>query len=144
MLLKTWPRLVTFHLEQNWKQFPSHRSIPVTWWWLCVCAKPLQLHPTLWLHCSPPGSSVHQDFPGKNSGVGCHALLQGIFPTQGSNLGLHWKWILYSLNHLGSPFLHHTHPLFFLLLHPLFPRSSAAHLYSSPSASLTAQQEPRT
>ena len=28
------------------------------------------------------------DSPGKNSGVGCHALLQGIFPTQGSNLGL--------------------------------------------------------
>ena len=28
------------------------------------------------------------DFPGKNTGVGCHFLLQGIFPTQGSNLGL--------------------------------------------------------
>ena len=34
--------------------------------------------------CSPPGSSVH----GRNIGVGCHSLLQGIFPTQGSNLGL--------------------------------------------------------
>ena len=34
------------------------------------------------------------DSPGKNTGVGCHALLQGIVPTQGSNLGLlHW-WIL--------------------------------------------------
>ena len=32
---------------------------------------------------SPPGSSVHGDFPGKNTEVGCHALLQGIFPTQG-------------------------------------------------------------
>ena len=31
----------------------------------------------------PPGSSVHGDSPGKNTGVGCHALLQGIFPTQG-------------------------------------------------------------
>ena len=28
------------------------------------------------------------DFPGKNTGVGCHFLLQGIFPTQGLNLGL--------------------------------------------------------
>ena len=37
--------------------------------------------------CSPPGSSVHGDSPGKNTGVGCHFLLQGIFPTQGSNLG---------------------------------------------------------
>ena len=47
------------------------------------------------LDCSPPGSSVHQDSPGKNTGVGYHALLQGIFPTQGSNpslLGLlHWQ-----------------------------------------------------
>ena len=31
---------------------------------------------------SPPGSSVHGDSPGKNPAVGCHALLQGIFPTQ--------------------------------------------------------------
>ena len=31
------------------------------------------------------GSSVHGDSPGKNTGVGCHTLLQGIFPTQGSN-----------------------------------------------------------
>ena len=31
---------------------------------------------------SPPGSSVHEDSLGKNTGVGFHALLQGIFPTQ--------------------------------------------------------------
>ena len=31
---------------------------------------------------SPPGSSVHGDSLGKNTGVGCHALLQGIFPTR--------------------------------------------------------------
>ena len=36
------------------------------------------------------------DSPGKNTGVGCHALLQGIFQTQGSNLGLlHCRWVLY-------------------------------------------------
>ena len=39
---------------------------------------------------SPPGSSVHGDSPDKNTGVGCHALLQGIFPTQGSNPGLNY------------------------------------------------------
>ena len=38
--------------------------------------------------CSPPGSSVHGNSPGKNTGVGCHVLLQGIFLTQGSNLHL--------------------------------------------------------
>ena len=48
------------------------------------------------IDCSPPGSSGHGDFPGKNTAVGCHALLQGIFPTQGSNSGLlHCGQILY-------------------------------------------------
>ena len=32
------------------------------------------------IDCSPPGSYVHGDSPGKNTGVGCHALLQGVFP----------------------------------------------------------------
>ena len=36
----------------------------------------------------PPGSSVHGDSLGKNARVGCHALLQGIFPTQGLKLHL--------------------------------------------------------
>ena len=35
------------------------------------------------MDCSLPGSSVHEDSPGKNTKVGCHALLQEIFPTQG-------------------------------------------------------------
>ena len=42
------------------------------------------------------------NIPGKNTGVGCHALLQGIFPTQGLNLGLpHCRWTLYPLSHQG-------------------------------------------
>ena len=36
------------------------------------------------MECSLPGSSIHGDSPGKNTGVGCQALLQEIFPTQGS------------------------------------------------------------
>ena len=42
---------------------------------------------------------------GKNTGVGCHSLLQGIFPTQGMNPGLlHWGQIFfYHLSHQGSP-----------------------------------------
>ena len=47
--------------------------------------------------------------PGKNTGVGCHALLQRIFPTKGLNQHhlclLHCRWILYPLTHLGSPLL---------------------------------------
>ena len=53
---------------------------------VCVCLV-AQSCPTLCntMDCSPPGSSVHGDSSGKNTGVGCHALLQGIFSTQGSN-----------------------------------------------------------
>ena len=41
---------------------------------------------------------------GKNTGVGCHALLQGIFPTQGLNPGLpHCRWILYCLGLQRKP-----------------------------------------
>ena len=40
------------------------------------------------------------DFQGKSTGVGCHFLLQGTFPTQGSNPGLsHCRQTLYSLSH---------------------------------------------
>ena len=47
-----------------------------------------QLCPTLSdpMDCSPPGSSFHGDSPGKKTGVGCQAFLQGIFPTQGSKV----------------------------------------------------------
>ena len=60
---------------------------------LCLVTQPC---PTLCdpMDCSPPGSSVHEDSPGKNTGVSCHALLQGIFPTQGLNPGLpHYRQI---------------------------------------------------
>ena len=75
---------------------------------LIHCAMQLlaQLCPTLCdpEDCSPPGSSVHGDSPSKHMGVGCHALLQGIIPTQGMNPGLpHSRWILYPLSHQGSP-----------------------------------------
>jgi len=44
------------------------------------------------------------DSPGKNTGVGCHALLQGVFPTQGLNPGLPYcGQILYQLSLQGSP-----------------------------------------
>ena len=50
------------------------------------------------------------DSPGKNTAVGCHALLQGIFPTQGSNLGLlHCRRILHDLSHQGRN--SHSHRL---------------------------------
>ena len=41
---------------------------------------------SLQMDCSPPGSLVYGDFPGKITGVGCHALLWVIFPNQGLNV----------------------------------------------------------
>ena len=55
------------------------------------------------MNCSLPGFSVHGDSPSKNTGVGCHALLQEIFPTQGSNPVILHCWILYCQRHQGSP-----------------------------------------
>ena len=47
----------------------------------------------------PAGSSVPGDSPGNSTEVGCHALLQGVFPTWRLNPGLsHCKWILYCLS----------------------------------------------
>ena len=56
------------------------------------------------IDCNPPHSSVHGESPGRNTGVGCHPLLQRIFPTQGLNPGLlHCRQVLYHLSHQGSP-----------------------------------------
>ena len=53
---------------------------------------------------SPPGSSVHENSPDKNTRMGCQALLQGIFPTQGLNPGLlHCRQFLYYLSYEESP-----------------------------------------
>ena len=62
------------------------------WWWWFSC----QLYSTLvtpWTVCSLPGSSPW-DFPGKNTVVSCHFLLQGIFLPQELNMGLlHYRQI---------------------------------------------------
>ena len=68
---------------------PSHFSCV----WLCL---------TLWTAaCQAP---LTMDSPSENTGVDCHVLLQGIFPTQGSDPSLlHCRQILYHLSHQGSP-----------------------------------------
>ena len=50
---------------------------------VCECCLFSQLYPILCdpMDCSPPGSAVHGDSPGKNTGVGCHARLQGDLPN---------------------------------------------------------------
>ena len=58
----------------------------------------------VWL-CDPMDYTVHGILlTGQNTGVGSLSLLQGLFTTQGSNLGLpHCRWILYQLSHKRSP-----------------------------------------
>ena len=64
--------------------------------------KVAQLCPTL---CNPMDCSPPWNFLGKNTGVGCHSLIQGIFLSQGSNLGLpRCRQILYLLSRQGNTF----------------------------------------
>ena len=78
------------------------------WWWvacsmtraLCVCVSHLVMSDSVTLWTRAYQVPLSMDFPGKNTGVGCHFLLQGIFLTQGSNPGLpHCRQILYCLSH---------------------------------------------
>ena len=78
---------------------PSPQRSPCNNWWCCSVTKSC---PML---CKPmdPSLLCPWDFPGKNTGVGCHFLLEGIFPTQGSNsCPLYWQADCLPLSHLGS------------------------------------------
>jgi len=93
----------TVALIINWpsycgKQYGvSLKTDPTILFHACVHDKSLRSCPTLCnpMNYRPPDSSIHGDSPGKNTGVGCRALLQEIFPTQGSNPDLlyllHWQ-----------------------------------------------------
>ena len=64
---------------------------------VCKSLSHVQLYTTPW---TASRLLCHWGFPGKNTGMGCHFLLQGIFLTQGSNPGLpHCRQILYHLRH---------------------------------------------
>ena len=69
----------------------AFKPYSLSWWCLLAQSCLTLCHPE---DCSPPGSSVHGDSPGKNTGVGCLARLKGIFPTQGSRRvwGILYHW----------------------------------------------------
>ena len=89
-----------FTIARTWKQprCPSADEWIRKLWSHSIVSDSLQPHglqPTRLLH--------PWDFPGKNTGVGCHFLLQEIFPTQGLNPGLpHCRQTLYRLSHQGN------------------------------------------
>ena len=73
-----------------------------------MCSVPSVVSNSLWPQgLNLPCSSVHGDSPGKNTGVGCHALIQGIFPIEGSNRNLlcllHWQVGSLPLTPPGKP-----------------------------------------
>ena len=80
-----WTNLpkVTWLLSSEYKKHePKQSSMQEAW--VLSHSSHVQLFATSWTGWNPPG----WDSLGKNTGVGCHALLQGIFPTQGSNPSL--------------------------------------------------------
>ena len=86
-----------------------------------IVVAPVYLHTVKWSEsCSlvsdslwPRGLYSPWNSPGQNTGVGNCSLLQGIFPTQGSNPGLpHRRWILYQLSHNTFPLIVQKHCLF--------------------------------
>ena len=89
LLVGVWNNAATLESSLADPHSVSHR---VT---MCMRAESLQLCLTLWL-CGLWPTRLLWDSPGKNTRVGYHSLLQGIFPTQGLNLCLlHCRWIPY-------------------------------------------------
>ena len=81
--------------------------------WVCECESCSVVSDSY----QPFGLYSPWNSPGQNTGVGSHSLLQGIFPTQGSNPGLpHCRRILYQLSHQGSYHLVILHSIIFTVL----------------------------
>ena len=79
----------------------EQQCLHMKWWWVSRSVVSNSLRPC---GLQPARLLCPWDSPGKNTGVGCHALLQGIFPTQGSNLGLlQCRQILYCLSQQSRP-----------------------------------------
>ena len=82
--IQCWPSIVIQLLKQIEWVSESHSVMPNSLW--------------------PHGLYSLWNSPGQNTRVGSLSLLQGIFPTNGSNSGLlHYRWIPYQLSHKGSP-----------------------------------------
>ena len=116
----SWPKEWT---QETWKS--SYLLFLINSWWCCAILHNLAhwycklfSYYSESVSCSVMSDSLQPEgmypsrllclwnSPGKNPGVGSPYLLQDIFPTQGSNLGvLHFRWILYCLSYQGSPLL---------------------------------------
>ena len=103
-----WMNLQRIMLSEKSQSYKCDSTVCVC---VCVCvcsvvSDSLQPHGLY----SPPSSPVYGVAQARNAGMGCHFLLQGIFPIQGSNPSLvgllHWQADSLPLRHLGSPIPH--------------------------------------
>ena len=110
-ILVPWPGIEPSPLCSGSNHWTT-REVPITSFYVCVCVCVLLLlfslsvvsnsFATLWTVTFQ--ASLPWDSPRKNTGMGCHSLLQGIFLTQGSNLCLlHWQMDSLPLSNQGSP-----------------------------------------
>ena len=97
--LTDWGSLRSLSKQESVKPLSVGRVLALLLFSHHIMSSSLRPH-GLW----PVGLLCPWDFPSKNTGVGCHFLLQGIFLTQGLNPGLpHCRQMLYHLSHQGSP-----------------------------------------
>ena len=93
-------------VDENIKGSIGFSNKEVTWWPLPLWSQCFtsESHSVVSDSLWPHGLYNPWNSPNQDTGVGSLSLLQGIFPTQGSNPGLpHYRWILYQLSHKGSP-----------------------------------------
>ena len=93
-------------------------SIFPTLFSLCQYVRESESYSVMSTSMRPHGLWSPWNSPGQNTGLGSLSLLQGIFPTQGSNAGLlHCRWILCQLSHKGSPLHSYLYKTCEIILH---------------------------
>ena len=97
LLFSMIAHLRIFSTTLSRKSFWADPGLGSDW---AFCVTPSVVSDSLWSHgLYPSRLPCPWNFPGKNTGVGCRFLLQGIFLTQWSNPGLlHCRWMLYHLS----------------------------------------------
>ena len=107
ILVLFWMKILVLYLDS--REIYLCSLVMVTWKWKLLSH--VRLFVTPWtiqsVEFSRPDLYSPWNSPGQNTGGGRLSLLQGIFPTQGSNPGLlHCRQILYHLSHKYSPLFH--------------------------------------
>ena len=96
--------VVHMHTPMKWKWKVKVKSLSRVWLFATPWTVAYQASLSMGFSRQEYWSGLPFPSPGKNTGVGSHFLLQGLFPIQGSNLGLpHCRQILYHLSHHGKP-----------------------------------------